>query len=108
MKSPKHLDFIRSLPCIVCGDNTSTEAAHVRFADLRAAKPITGIGIKPDDCWTMPLCGKHHREQHTVSERVFWKRYSMDAIFICLALWRVTGDHDAALVIMQHTHWSEP
>ena len=48
VKLPKHLDFIRSLPCCVCGENTSVEAAHIRFVEPRAGKLITGMGIKPE------------------------------------------------------------
>ena len=91
----RHLDFIRSLPCVVCLDNTTTEAAHVRKPDPRAAKYYTGKSEKPDDCWTLPLCGKHHREQHSHSEAEFWQHLGIDPTFICLALHRVSGDHQA-------------
>ena len=73
-----HLDFIRGLPCLICLDNTSTEAAHVRMADNRAAKPITGVGRKPPDMWTVPLCGRHHRMQHAGGEAKFWDRKMID------------------------------
>ena len=26
------------------------------MADSGSQKPITGIGIRPDDCWALPLC----------------------------------------------------
>ena len=100
-KSPKHLNFIRSLPCVICQDNTAIEAAHIRYADRRAAKPITGFGIKPDDCWTLPLCGKHHRAQHAGSERIFWTQSLVDPIFLALALYRVSGDHETGEQIIR-------
>ena len=31
--------WTRQLPCLLCGDNTSVEAIHVRYSDLRADKP---------------------------------------------------------------------
>lgn len=101
MKSETHLAFVRQLPCLICADWVSTEAAHVRFGDPRAAKPITGIGIKPDDAFVLPLCNEHHREQHSMGERNFWKACGIDPVFICLALWRVSGDYEAGAQIVR-------
>ncbi len=94
-KSGKHLEFIRSLPCLVCLDHTSVEAAHVRFSDWRVGKRQTGMGEKPDDTWTVPLCGVHHREQHGGNERAFWTNEGIDPIIVALALSR-SEDHEAA------------
>ena len=105
MKQPRendnaYLDFIRQLPCCICGDSTTTEAAHIRFADRRAAKRPTGMGEKPSDVWALPLCGRHHREQHTMNERKFWIGKGLDPIFIALALNRVRGNIDDASQIV--------
>jgi hypothetical protein len=96
-RSEKHRGFIRQLPCLVCGNSISTEAAHVRYAEPRAAKPITGIGIKPDDTFIVPLCGDCHREQHDVGERKFWSE--IDPVYVALALTRISGDHEAGSLI---------
>lgn len=96
-----HLDFVRQLSCVMCGDNTSTEAAHIRFADPRAAKPITGIGTKPADDWVVPLCGACHRSQHTENEREWWSCRHIDPIFVAMALSRVSGDHAAGCQIVE-------
>jgi hypothetical protein len=43
-----------------------------------------GIGQKPDDWRTVPLCGGEsgfegcHGWQHQIGEPAFWKRYAMD------------------------------
>ncbi|MDE2099571.1 MAG: DUF968 domain-containing protein [Patescibacteria group bacterium] len=95
-----HLAFIRTLPCVICQDNTSTEAAHVRMSDLRIAKPITGVSTKPHDKYTLPLCGAHHREQHKMSERVFWERAGIDPTLMALAIYSVSGDAEQAENIM--------
>jgi hypothetical protein len=92
--SEKHLAFIRQLPCLCCGDNTSTEAAHIRFSSLQAGKRQVGKGERPDDKWTVPLCGSHHRTQHQDNERAFWANHQVDPIFIALALWGATGNHE--------------
>ena len=99
-KDEAHLKFIRSLPCILCGDNTTTEACHIRFADASLAK-ATGIAIKPDDYWTLPMCGKHHRLQHQGNERAFWNRAGIDACLYALRLYSVTGDYQKGLAVLK-------
>ena len=96
-----HLDFIRSLPCCVCGDNTTTEAAHIRYQDPRAGKRYVGKGEKPDDKWAVPLCGKHHREQHGTGERIFWAGYDIEPIILALALFCVSGDYASGVQIIE-------
>lgn len=91
----KHLGFIRQCPCVICGDDTTTEAAHIRFHDLRADKRMVSINEKPDDRWTIPLCGRHHREQHEGNERTFWREAGIDPVFVAMALYLVSGDHAA-------------
>jgi hypothetical protein len=94
-KDNKHLDFIRGLPCLLCNDPTSTEAAHVRYADPMVAKPISGMGNKSDDAYTVPLCGKHHREQTNYGdERGWWARLGVDPVKVALALHRFSGDQE--------------
>jgi len=102
MKRPSHLAFIRTLSCLICGNPLQTEAAHIRYGDRRAGKPITGMGIKPDDAFVVPLCNEHHREQHSRGERQFWLRHEVtDPIFVALALYRVSGDQETAEQIIQ-------
>lgn len=96
----RHLDFIRSLSCVICGDNTTTEAAHIRFSDVRAAKRPVGKQEKPDDRWAIPLCGGHHREQHKGNEVAFWIKQGIDPIFVALALHSVTGDFEKGEMII--------
>lgn len=91
----KHLKFIRQLPCVLCMDNTSTEAAHVRMADRTIAKQNPGIGAKPDDKYTLPLCGRDHRAQHQVNEEQFWIERGIDPVKLALALYSVSGDYEA-------------
>jgi len=83
----RHLDFIRSLPCCICGDNTTTEAAHIRTGSLQHGKRSTGMQEKPSDKWTVPLCGKHHREQHNTGDELkFWDFHGKDPFMIALTL----------------------
>lgn len=99
-KHDSHLDFIRSLKCLICGDPHSTESAHVRMKDRRFAKREAGIGAKPSDIWTVPLCSECHRIQHQLGEMVFWSAYPIDPCITALALWAHTGDHEAGTYII--------
>lgn len=74
------------------------------MADARAAKNEAGLGQKPHDRWTVPLCGAHHRMQHEMGESKFWDFAVMDPIFLALALWSVSGDYEAGEKIIQAQH----
>jgi hypothetical protein len=95
VKNEKHLKFIRGLPCCVCLNNIETEAAHIRFQCLEVGKRQTGKQEKPDDRWTLPLCGTHHRDQHRLNEKVFWYTIGIDPIKTARLLWEASGDQDA-------------
>lgn len=86
VRNEKHLQYIRSLPCCVCGDNTSTEAAHIRTGSINHGKPSTGMAEKPNDAWCVPLCGSHHREQHSMNEMAFWAKYGKDPFILAMTL----------------------
>ncbi len=93
MKDEKHLKFVRQLPCVVCGNDIETEAAHVRAADPSIGKLNSGIGAKPDDCFVLPLCGEHHRSQHKYGDEIeWWQIMRVDPIKVALRLYSVTGD----------------
>lgn len=101
-----HLRFIRDLSCVSCMDNTSTEAAHLRSGSLKHGKRETGMGEKPSDCWTLPLCSACHREQHDVGERDFFEELRIDPFVLAPALHRVSGDHELAEKVIE-AHKSE-
>ena len=85
-KNAKHLNFIRSLPCCICGDNTSTEAAHIRTGSLEHGKRQTGKAEKSSDKWAIPLCNRHHREQHSMNEMDFWECYRINPFILAMTL----------------------
>ena len=103
-EKPDHLTFIRSLPCAVCyGFKCGpSEAAHVRAENLCYAKRNSGLGAKPDDSWAVPLCHAHHMEQHAGNEMNFWAEYQIDPFILALALWKHTGDLEAALIVLEN------
>lgn len=61
LRSRPYLDYLRSVPCVICGDIPS-EAAHFR-AGLSG-----GTGYKPPDNLCFPLCHTHHLEQSLCSD----------------------------------------
>src|SRR5262245_58732232 len=91
-QDPKHLTFVRERCCIICG-TYPCDAAHIKMADARVLKPLSSnIGMKADDRFTLPLCRRHHEEQHGMAERDFWLRYAVDPILLSLALYSISGD----------------
>lgn len=100
IKNERHLKFIRALPCLICGRAPPSEAAHIRLSDASYDVFNPGTGRKSDDSQTLPLCGRHHREQHGLGERDFWKRRGIDPVPVALALHRISGDTDAALFVL--------
>lgn len=84
-KDKKHLDWIRQQPCVICGDNTTVEAAHIRTQKLELGKDDFGCG-RPSDKWCLPLCGQHHREQHSMNEMAFWKKYEIDPFMLAIKM----------------------
>lgn len=79
-RSQAHTAHVRDFACAMCGSMTNIEAAHVRMGSG------AGLGEKPDDWRTAPLCagpfsnadgqlGCHNR-QHVIGEPTFWKQYA--------------------------------
>jgi len=103
-KAGSHLDFIRSLPCVICGRDDDTHAAHIRAASQKYGKRETGKSEKPDDAWSVPVCGDDHvfgpDAQHNSNELDWWKRHGIDPFVLALALWRASGDDEAGALIV--------
>ena len=80
IRSRKHLMYIADKPCLICG-GIDVQAAHIRYAGA-------GIGQKPCDIFTTPLCLEHHREQHSKNEKMFWLLYNINPVAraMCFAL----------------------
>lgn len=78
-RSPAHTKWVAGFACCMCGSMTNVVAAHVRLGSH------TGLGQKPDDWRTAPLCDGPcanddeelgcHNVQHLIGEATFWRRY---------------------------------
>lgn len=87
VRDEKRLAWLRTQPCVVCGDNTSSEAAHIRVCSLEHGKEHTGMAQKPDDKWTVSLCSSCHREQHSAGDELKWWSFKgLDPFMIALKL----------------------
>ena len=85
-RNEKHLDYIRSLPCCICG-GIDTEAAHIRVGSPDHGKRSTGMAEMPDDKWTVPLCNRHHRAQHDAgNELKWWASQGIDPFMLAMTL----------------------
>jgi hypothetical protein len=83
-RDKKHLRFVATQPCLVCG-RLPSEAHHLRFAEPRA------LGRKVSDEFTVPLCRGHHRELHNRgNERGWWEALKIDPAPIAQRLWSAT------------------
>jgi len=71
------------------------------MSDYKLVKTEAGVGAKPSDFWTVPLCGRCHQEQHLIGEIKFWAKHERDPFRISLALWALTGDVDAGTKLIE-------
>jgi hypothetical protein len=79
VREEKHLVFIRSCPC------TSTEAALTRIGSITHNKSHTGMDEKPSAKWTLPLCNRHHREQHAFGDELAsWAEWGVDPFALAI------------------------
>lgn len=106
-KAPKpdqasgHLEWLRTLPCLVSGRPGPCDAAHIRYAAPQWGKPITGIATKPADMWAVPLSHDVHMEQHSMGEAKFWRSVGIDPLVAAHRLWTVSGDTEAGVKIIR-------
>jgi hypothetical protein len=92
IRDKKHLKFLSKLPCVVCGKEGRTQAAHIRSGSQ------AGMGRKPSDSRAIPLCVECHTDQHKHNEKAWWdKRGGLDnAVTLAAILYTMTGDEDMA------------
>jgi len=86
IRVPGFLSYVRKHECAVTVKFTffcegSTEAAHVRTGT------DGGTGMKPSDCYALPLCSGHHRRQHQIGEQQFEKDWGIDMRKIADGMW---------------------
>lgn len=83
--APGFLQWLRGRDCFVTESGEcegKIEAAHTYGAGDK------GMGTKSSDRYAIPLCSKHHAEQHRIGWRSFEARYLFVAPFIAEGYWK--------------------
>ena len=81
-RDPAYLTFLRAKPCCLCGGKS--EACHIRSSSMDHDKPHTGMGTKPDDKWSVPMCRSCHMTQHSGNELQFWNDRGIDPFALAM------------------------
>ncbi len=87
---PAFLAWLRKRPCIISG-RTPVEACHIRMGNPALGKVAAGMQEKPSDFWCVPLHPDLHREQHSMNEEAFWKKYGINPFIAALRLYAEFG-----------------
>lgn len=66
LRDRKYLDEYAHATCLVCGSDYGVIGAHIREGHEG------GLGLKPDDDLTLPLCFRHHAEQTASPGPQWW------------------------------------
>lgn len=94
IRNKAHLRFIESLPCCATG-RTGCQAHHLLRVEGKC------MGRRSGDNWAIPLHHEVHAALHADgNEERFLAKYGIDGPALAAALWRVSGDEDAAWAIL--------
>lgn len=113
--SKKHLKFIDSLPCIICGRFESTHHHLLRVGNkyLTAKEgeeeflipkiKSKGMGTKSDDKFCLPICPKHHAEAHRYgNDKAYFEQNEIEEPEkLALALYKYSGQYEKAIDLMK-------
>lgn len=90
-----YLGALHELRCLRCGAPPPIEAAHIRMTNVEwgqraGVRTGAGMGEKPSDCWTLPLCAACHRTGPTAEHKIgtirFYREWGVDPHAIAYAL----------------------
>lgn len=97
----KHLNWIRSLPCLVCGKWPPNQAHHLLTNVNR------GMGLKASDDYTLPLCMDCHSQLHlNGNERAFFESVDLDPLEWAARLVVLSGrDIAEDIQTERYDHW---
>lgn len=111
----KHLKFIDSLPCVICGRFESTHHHLLRVGNkyLTAKEgeenflipkiKSKGMGTKSDDKFCLPICPEHHGEAHRYgNDKAYFQQYGIDEPEkLALALYKYSGNYQSAVDLLK-------
>jgi hypothetical protein len=84
-----HLAWVRGHACSVGGASGQGCGGRIEAAHVRSGTD-GGLGVKPSDTYTIPLCSDHHAEQHRIGEASFEKRHGINMRAIADGLSRIS------------------
>lgn len=97
IKSRKHTEWIKTLPCIFTGSN-EVECCHIREGEN------AGLGRKPSDEMTIPMHYLLHRAQHGIgNETKFYDMHhkTLEQVKqLARDLYAVSGDTERAIQLI--------
>jgi len=71
IRSAKHLQYIRSQPCMI-GQMSGSQACHIRLLT------DGGVGLKPSDCYVLAMEYRYHKMSHDLGEVRFFKEWRIN------------------------------
>lgn len=83
-RSEARLDFVRRKGCLICVfSHILLIAGHVKACGQCEAHHVrkgsgSGVGTKPSDFRTVPLCATGHAEYHKIGHAAFCAKYGLD------------------------------
>ena len=86
IRSKHYLEWVRKLYCVNCyrcPGAIDVVPHHVRMGHTG------GMGTKPGDNHSVPLCVDCHNELHQIGERRFWQGNAKDPHAIASKMWAI-------------------
>jgi len=73
MSEVEYLDFVRDLPCVICGDTQVSPHHLIRIGMGRDRNKSLKAHYS-----AIPLCSNHHRNLHDIGEITFSDKHSIN------------------------------
>lgn len=89
LRCPKHLEFVRNMPCSMAGRRGHRCEGPIDPMHYRGSK-TGGTSMKPGDNWVMPGCRALHSHQHQIGEKAFEAEYGISMREICKLTWALS------------------
>jgi hypothetical protein len=77
-RDPAYCAWIRTHPCVAAGRGDWIDGGKPCAGRVECAHVVSRGAGGPDVANTVPLCTRHHREQHTIGIRSFETRYGLN------------------------------
>ena len=87
IKDRKHLAFVASLPCVICGQ-LGVQIHHL-IGNYGPDGPVRGWGMRAGDDFTIAMCERHHRLLHADgNEKRYLEAHGIDGLKAARKTWK--------------------